>query len=270
MRTGPALLLTSVLVLLACNEPSDPPPSDDTGTTVSGSSSSSTGPDTRGDSTTAALDTTVGTGSATGTTSAVDDTSTSGSSSSSGPGESSSESTGPAPVNGCADGEREVLEDEVAYPDIAGCAGGFMVPGVLVNVPYCDRAGGDDGLEPVGIGCSIEDLCSEGWHVCDDRFEVMAAGIDDCNMIAFGGAFFATRQSGEGGNTCNPTGVNDVFGCGDIGYTNINGCAPLNRSTANGCAELPEPWICDTSLTQEAQFLVKEGPEFGGALCCRD
>jgi hypothetical protein len=273
MRLAPAPILASALLLIACSDPSAPSevPDTDSTSSSSSSSSSSSGPDTRGDSTTVALDSTAGTGSATGSsssTSALDDTSTGGSSSS-GPGESSSESTG-GPVNGCADGEREAFEDDVAYPDIAGCAGGFTVPGVVVNIPYCDRQGGDDGPEPGGVRCSVEDLCSEGWHVCADRLEVMAAGVADCGAVAFGGSFFATRQSGEGANTCNPTGVNDVFGCGDIGYTNINGCAPLNRSTANGCIQLPEPWDCNQSLGQEAEFIVKEGPEFGGALCCRD
>lgn len=276
MRLGPVPFLTSVLVLLACNDPAEPAPIDDTGTTAaSSSSSSSSGPDTRGDSTTASLDSTAGSGSATGSTSGssttgLDDTSSGGTSSSSGPGESSSESTGPGPVNGCADGEREALADELVYPDIAACAGGFAVPGVVVNVPFCDRQGGDDGLEPSGEGCSVEDLCSEGWHVCVDSAEVQAAGVADCSAEAFGGSFFATRQSGEGANTCNATGVNDVFGCGDIGYGNIMGCAPLNRSSANGCSMLPAPWDCDTSLTQEAEFITKEGPEFGGVLCCRD
>jgi hypothetical protein len=274
MRPGPAPFLTSVLVLLACNDPSTPAPSDDTGSSTAASSTSSSGPDTRGDSSTGSLDTTLGTGAATSstdatTTSALDGTGTT-DATSSGPGESSSESTGPGPVNGCADGEREAFEDEVLYPSIAGCAGGFAVPGVVVNVPYCGRLGGDDGPEPSGAGCSVEDLCSDGWHVCHSRAEVMAAGVADCSAVAFGGAFFATRQSGEGSDTCNATGLNDVFGCGDIGHTNIVGCAPLNRSTANGCAALPAPWDCDTALAQEAQFITKEGPEFGGVLCCRD
>jgi hypothetical protein len=273
MRPAPAPFLASALLLLACNDPSSPPQTEDTGSTTStsSSSSSSSGPDTRGDSTTAALDDTAGTGSATGTTggttTAPGDTSTSGSSS--GPGESS-ESTGAAPVNGCADGEREALEDELVYPDIAACAGGFTVPGMVVNIPYCERQGGDDGPVPTGTECSVEDMCSEGWHVCLDRLEVMDAGIADCSAEAWGGSFFATRQSGMGANTCNPAGVNDVFGCGDVGYTNINGCAPLNRSSANVCVELPAPWACGVSITQEAEFIVKGGPEFGGVLCCRN
>lgn len=279
IRLGPAPFVASIALLLACQDPENPPASD-TGSTSSASSSSSSGSGTRGDSTTAALDTTAaGSGSATGstsgtgTTSAVDDTSTSGSSSGPGESSSSSESTGPAPVNGCADGEREALEDEVTYPDIAACAGGWTVPGVVVNVPYCDRMGGDDGPVPTGTECSVEDLCSEGWHVCVDRLEVMDDGIADCSddTIAWGGnAFYATRQSGEGANTCNPTGLNDVFGCGDVGYTNITGCAPLNRGSANLCNQLPAPWECGVSITQEADFIVKPDPQFGGVLCCRD
>lgn len=270
MRPRLAPLLTSALVLIACNPPSEIAPSDETGSTTTGSSSSGTG----GDSTTASLDTTVGTGSATGgatgssTTSALDDTGTS--ESSSGPDESSSESTGPAPDNGCADGEREAFVDEVAYPDIAACSGGWMVPGLHFNVTYCDRDGGDDGPLPAGQGCSVEDLCSEGWHVCMDRQDVMASGVDDCNDEAYGGAFFATRQSSMGGHFCTATGVDDIFGCGDIGWSMLNDCAPLNRDSQNLCNELPEPWSCDISSTQEAEFVVKEGPEFGGVLCCRD
>lgn len=273
MHPRPALFLPSVLVLLACNEPSEVTETNATGSTSSSSSSSSSS-GTRGDSTTGSLDTTVGTGSATGsssssgTTSALDDTSTS--SSSSGPGESSSsESTGPAPVNGCADGEREAFVDEVAYPDIAACAGGWMVPGMYTNVPSCDRAGGDDGLEPAGAGCSVEDMCSEGWHVCSDRLDVMASGVADCNTEAFGGAFFATGQSSMGGHTCS-AGVDDVFGCGDVGWDMLNGCAPLNRDSQNLCSALPAPWDCGPSNLQEADFVVKEGPEFGGVMCCRD
>jgi hypothetical protein len=268
MRPAPATFLASVL-LLACSDV--PPETSDPG---SSSSSSSTGPDTRGDSTTTGSpDTTAGTGSATGgsssssTTSTLDGTSTSGSSS--GPGESSSESTGPTPVNGCADGEREAFVDEVAYPNIAACAGGWMVPGMYTNVPFCNRAGGDDGLLPAGTGCSVEDLCSEGWHVCVDRLDVMNSGVADCNTEAYGGAFFATGQSSMGGHTCS-AGVDDVFGCGDIGWDMLNGCAPLNRDSQNLCSELPDPWDCSVSNLQEAEFVVKEGPEFGGVLCCQD
>jgi hypothetical protein len=194
-------------------------------------------------------------------------------STSSGSGSSGEATTEDQPNLGCADGEREGLEDELVYPDIAACAGGWTVPGVVVNVTNCDRQGGDDGLNPAGTACSVEDLCSEGWHVCLDRVEVMDDGVADCNddTIVWGGnSFYATRQSGEAGNTCSATGANDMYGCGDVGYTMINNCAPLNRSTSNLCVALPAPWECGVSNTMEAEFIVKEGAEFGGVLCCRD
>jgi hypothetical protein len=283
---GPRPLATvpsfaSVILLLACNDAGEPHGGDASSGSSTSSTSSSTS-DTRGDSTTGSLDTTAAvTGSATGdsssssTTSPLDDTSTSGSSSS-GPGESSSssESTGSPPANGCSDGEREALEDELVYPNIAACAGGWTVPGVVVNVTNCDREGGDDGLNAAGTECSVEDLCSEGWHVCLDKVEVMDDGVANCNddTISWGGnSFYATRQSGGGSNNCDPMGLNDVFGCGDVGHTMINNCAPLNRGSANLCVDLPAPpWECGVSNTMEAQFIVKGGPEFGGVLCCRD
>ncbi|MEM9453827.1 MAG: hypothetical protein AAGF11_06580 [Myxococcota bacterium] len=196
-------------------------------------------------------------------------------SSSSGPngsstGDGSSSSGDPPSTNGCADGLREALLDEATYPDIAACAGGWMFPGVLVNTAMCNREGGDDGINPAGMGCSIEDLCGNGWHVCESQDEVLADGIADCDAVFWGGAFFATRQSGQGADTCNVNGLNDVFGCGDLGYAMINGCAPLNRSTANLCGELPDPWACDGDVASEADQLIKPAPEFGGALCCRD
>ena len=54
-------------------------------------------------------------------------------------------------------------------PNIAGCAGGFDVPGVTTAAsmqPNCGRISGNSSINPQGTGCSVEDLCSEGWHVC--------------------------------------------------------------------------------------------------------
>lgn len=187
-----------------------------------------------------------------------------------GSGSSSDGTTGEPSAIGCADGTREALPDEAQHPDIAACAGGFWVPGVDVGMPACDREGGNDGPRPDGMGCSIEDLCADGWHLCASRHEVLAAGLSDCNGVAWNSQFFATAQSGEGSNTCDPTGTNDVFGCGDVGYTNIDGCAPLNRSTGNLCVELAGPWACNDDAYDEVSYLRKPGPDYGGALCCRD
>lgn len=199
------------------------------------------------------------TGSSEGTTAALE-----------GSGSSSEGTTGGLSPVGCADGSREALLDEATFPNVAACAGGFWVAGVGAPVSLCDRQGGDDGPLPDGMGCSIADLCAEGWHLCASRQEVAAAGLDDCGAQAWDGQFFATSQSGEGSNTCNDTGTNDVFGCGDVGYGDVSGCAPLNRSTGNLCANVPGAWACMEDAYDEVSHVVKPGPDAGGALCCRD
>ncbi len=213
------------------------------------------------------------TSAAQGSTSTTTDSSassTSSGSSADGRSDSSGGTTGEPSPTGCADGFRDALLDEMQYPDIAACAGGFWVSGVHDQVPMCDRQAGNDGPVPDGMGCSIEDLCGFGWHVCVSRDEVVAGGLGDCDAELWNTQFFATGQSGEGANTCADTGTNDVYGCGDIGSTDIFDCEPLNRGTGNLCAELSGPWACDADAFDEASFIVKTGPSHGGALCCRD
>lgn len=273
MRHGLAML-TLAAALAAC---SDPVPevggqtegstgSSSTGTTAAAASTSSTGPDVgtssgpgTGEGTGSSGGPLDSTGTSDGTTVAVE-----------GSGSSSEGTTGEVSPIGCADGTREALLDELAHPNVAACAGGFWVPGVAAPVPVCDRQGGNDGPIPDGMGCSIEDLCAGGWHLCASRYEVDTAGLDGCGAQAWGGQFFATGQSGNGANDCADTGTNDVFGCGDVGYTMIDGCAPLNRSTGNLCVSLPGAWSCREDAYDEVSHLTKTGPGDGGALCCRD
>ena len=225
--------------------------------TSSGPSSAGSGEGTMGSSSSSGpLDST---GSGSGTTAAVE-----------GSGSSSESTTGEVSPVGCADGFREALLDEATFPNVAACAGGFWLAGVGAPVSLCDRQGGDDGPLPDGMGCTIEDLCAEGWHLCTSRQEVAAAGLGDCGPQAWGGQFFATSQSGNGANTCNDTGTNDVFGCGDVGYADVSGCAPLDRSTGNLCVDVPGAWACMEDAYDEVSHLVKTGSDAGGALCCRD
>lgn len=270
IRAGAAVAL--VLGLCACG--SDPPEVVDP---TESSSSSSTGGSTTGIVTSSTADTTTSvatsSSSAGGSSSGALDssgTSSGGIVATDGSGSSSEGSTGEVSTVGCADGSREALLDEATFPNIAACAGGFWVPGVALATPLCDRQGGNDGPLADGMGCTIDDLCAEGWHLCTSRQQVAAAGLGSCDGPAWGSQFFATGQSGEGANTCNDTGTNDVFGCGDVGYSNISGCAPLNRSTGNLCANLPGAWSCMEDAYDEVSYLVKPGADAGGALCCRD
>ncbi|MCH9684686.1 MAG: hypothetical protein K0V04_24840 [Deltaproteobacteria bacterium] len=273
-RPVAAPLVVALLLVPACGGTSstgdDSFTGADAGSTVSSSSGSQPGTTTAAST---SLDSSAGSGSASGGSSSGSASTSTGSvdtTQGSSSGEGSSSESGTEPGNGCADGEREVLVDEAVFTDIAGCNGGWSVPGVFPGTTMCNREGGDDGVNPVGMGCTVEDLCSEGWHLCTSAAEVADAGITNCSDRGFGGGFYATAQSGNGSDTCSAVGTNDVFGCGEVGHTAINGCAPLNRSTANLCEALPKPWSCDISDDEEAQFITKAGPQFGGVLCCRD
>ncbi|MBL8679710.1 MAG: hypothetical protein JNK05_11120 [Myxococcales bacterium] len=197
---------------------------------------------------------------------------------------------------GCADGVRDAFRDRTRYPNIAGCAGGFALPGLnLETAPTCDRIAGDDGPNPNGTGCRASDLCATGFHVCRSAGEVRARSVDGCSGArdAEPSSFWATRQTGPGCLQC-ATGTapdctnadcrsdcaatarttNDIFGCGSVGSVPQASCAPLDRSGNNLCSELPAPWRCDSGAGdvsfRESEFVVKPGPRAGGVLCCRD
>jgi hypothetical protein len=195
---------------------------------------------------------------------------------------------------GCADGQREAFMNTTMYPHIAGCAGGFSVPGIArATTLTCGRVAGDDSTNPNGDACSAADLCAVGWHVCRHPAEVAARSPDGCvGSHDAAGSFFATRQSGSGCATCAvgtdasrvctaadcatdcyPTDAqtNDVFGCGTVGSGVTASCAPLDRFGNNDCTSLPAPWDCAASDDyNEALVVRKTGPGAGGVLCCVD
>jgi hypothetical protein len=220
------------------------------------------------------------------------------------------------PPTGCADGTREGFVDIVTYPDIAGCSGGWSIPGVMLEnpgrapacptvtthdtaTPACRRQGGNSGPLPSGTGCDVADLCSAGWHVCTSAQDVAthsgSKGCAEATGPSSPPLFFATRQSSNGcgdcatgtrtasdctGNGCT-TGCaqtaalsNDVFGCGNIGdAAGLSGCDPLDRFSYNlGSALSGTNWSLtdDGSGLCEAYVVVHRGPDYGGALCCRD
>jgi len=140
----------------------------------------------------------------------------------------------PSSSLGCADGTREGFNSVAKYPNIAACAGAWQVPGFVAPetlTPQCDRHAGNDGNAPDGIGCSVADLCADGWHVCDSASEV-SMNTESCSDATPPGAppaFYATRQRGSM-MTCdrtNQTGTSNIFGCGNIGSTAMSACAPL-------------------------------------------
>ena len=176
---------------------------------------------------------------------------------------------------GCADGSREGLRDTAAFPDIAACDGAWSVGGVQVAAPACSRGAGDDGVNPSGQGCNIEDLCAEGWHVCRSEADTDVHLDSTCAAAATASgfpanAFYTTAQSGSGASACEATGASELFGCGTQGLPPGAGCGVLNAASAAGCAALVSGgWSCPAT-GMEALSVVKTGQGNGGALCCRN
>jgi hypothetical protein len=185
----------------------------------------------------------------------------------------------PDPTCGCADGFREAFLDRQTQPNIAGCAGAFDVPGVTTAeslAPACGRGAGDDAVNKAGVGCSVEDLCSAGWHVCKSAVEVAArsttGGCESPDPST--NAFWLTRQSETPGGECAaPVVIDNLVGCGNLGEPAAASCAPLLRVlSVNDC--IPSAaWYCGDGPKDEpseATLVKKTGLAEGGALCCRD
>ncbi|MBX3125210.1 MAG: hypothetical protein KF718_00755 [Polyangiaceae bacterium] len=174
---------------------------------------------------------------------------------------------------GCSDGQREGYTNLTSFPNIAACAGGFSVAGVKTTAsmtPQCGRNAGDDSSNASGTGCSVADLCAEGWRVCNGSADVTARAAG-CTTAT---GFWATRQSTSNGTSCSATGTNNVVGCGTTGYGfsgGLNGCSPLNRAIGNGLGDCPAGWSCGSSSSSEANNVTRFGTgSTGGVLCCRE
>jgi hypothetical protein len=189
----------------------------------------------------------------------------------------------PPAVVGCADGAREGLLDLATYPAIAACEGGWQVQGLISNAarsPACARAGGNQGTQPDGQGCSAADLCAAGWHVCESAAEVTSRGgkCADAILPANGRkVFYATRQPGDdscnssGNSGAGPNGDNLVHGCGNFALVSAFRCAPLNASMHDDDCTANPPWRCNTSNNRtEISVVTKPGSALGGVLCCKD
>lgn len=181
---------------------------------------------------------------------------------------------------GCADGTREGFIDVRGWRNIAGCAGAFDVPGLLdpaSRAPQCDREAGDTGLNQLGRGCSVSDLCAEGWHVCAGPDEVGTLSPTDCESAADPDhpQFFLVRAGASEQGLCgpDPMAANDLHGCGSLGQPEAESCQPLERRLSFAdCLASAGVWQCGgpEEPHREALVVTKPAPSQGGALCCRD
>jgi hypothetical protein len=237
-----------------------------------GATSSATSTSSTSASTTAATSTSSTSASTTATTTTAEATTAATTSATSGSG-------GGVDAVGCSDGSREYFVDLQGQPDIAGCSGGFSVAGVSTPgsmAPACGRVAGNDSANPTGSGCTVEDLCSVGWHVCVDAADVgNSSSTGQCDAAA-PNEFWLTRQVQDSQGTCAPPpAVNNITGCGTLGGSpqDPQSCAPLtNRMRAADCVPT-QAWYCGATQADgaiESQLVVKVGPAEGGVLCCRD
>jgi hypothetical protein len=182
---------------------------------------------------------------------------------------------------GCADGTREGFTSIATYPDLAACAGGWQIPGLIgpgTTIPACERRAGDDGARPDGQGCSVADLCAEGWHVCESAHEFSTKATDCGDALPPAGGmlvFYGTRQRGPD-KTCDPanlTGTNNVYGCGNFGSPAMAACAPFKTMIRDADCKANPPWMCvDGPIDYNVSELLgvtKPGAAHGGVLCCR-
>lgn len=151
--------------------------------------------------------------------------------------------------SGCSDGTREGFLHLASYPNLSACGGAWDIPGIHNVDPACSRDSGNDGVNPLGLGCNVTDLCAEGWHVCLGKDDVLAHNSTGCDGImncAESPAFFVVRTSSIGAFYCapdtigDPASQNDLFGCGDL-----------------GCPT--KPYVCEGTLTPNSQTKCVQG-----------
>lgn len=182
---------------------------------------------------------------------------------------------------GCSDGTREAFTSTNTHPNIAGCSGGWSIPGVTTQaslVPTCNRNSGNSSNNQAGTGCSVEDLCAVGWHVCNDAQEVgMRSGTGKCDTISMLSStnFWTTRQSMDQNLNCAPNSHNNFVGCtlGNLGTLQPGqGCAPLDSAMYYASCQANPPWQCGNQNTaqNEADLVTKTGSDHGGVICCRN
>lgn len=178
---------------------------------------------------------------------------------------------GTTSTQGCSDQTREGFTSVASHPSIAGCAGGWSVPGLTpAKSPSCGLKSGNSSANPSGSGCAAEDLCATSWHICATATEVAAKSSTGCTgATSASGLFFASRQSGPGYMQCGQ-GTNDLFGCGTLGDAPDSSCTPLDRFSHDLCSSLGSPWSCGSDGEAEAKNVTKSSDSGGGVLCCKN
>lgn len=188
-------------------------------------------------------------------------------------------------LSGCSDGSREWFQDELLYPHIAGCAGGFSQPGLKdrngnPKFPACERNAGNHAPNPSGEGCSAADLCESGWKICDSPLSILSASrgrfCDNSNQRELlDGSFFASASTlSTLQNSCSSKvpSSNTIAGCGNLHsntFCEIYGASVF--SDAVSCDSLPSSWNCSVLDSTDPVFDITNAfSDNNGVLCCRE
>jgi hypothetical protein len=203
---------------------------------------------------------------------------------------------------GCALGSRS--PEDPGLPNLAFCPAAWTVPGVLGSASLatpCNR-------EPAqkGAGCTVEDNCEPGWHVCATDGDVEMHGLtkEDCAGLDIAQSFWATRQPGLLGGAPDATGaVGTYCATGPMATARVIGCGalyprgvvrPAGPGMGPSCNVLQryigfvttltpppmpvfdctagsnEAWVCTTMQGMEGLLVTKPKIERGGVICCRN
>jgi len=116
------------------------------------------------------------------------------------------------------------------------------------------------------MGCSAEDLCASGWHICTDQADFSLSSGNCSELVSDLPTFYATAQGSAGSNICDGNGANDIFGCGRACGAPTSQCGSLDR-VLTSMTPLAG-WDLGSIDTAERDNVSKaEGS--GGVLCCR-
>jgi hypothetical protein len=173
---------------------------------------------------------------------------------------------GPPATLGCADGQREGLNDLARFPHVAACLGSWIDAKDLRGQPSGTACG--DDLRP----CSAPaDLCAPGWHICGtsgDPAELQRLSASDCEQ-AGGGIYLSALSycSGNAGGCSYASSQSEPYGCTASGTCSEAVCCGAGCPGYGACAD--GVWPGRTHVITDGDGCGgAHARTAGGVLCC--
>ena len=167
---------------------------------------------------------------------------------------------------GCADGQREGLNDLVRFPHVAACLGSWTDAKSLRAPPTGVACGDDNGP------CAVPaDLCAPGWHVCGvtgDPAELHRLTALECEQAGGGSYASALSYCASKSAACTyAASQKDPYGCMAGGACSEPVCCGAACNSYGSCVDgvwpgkthiIPDENACGAAYARTA----------GGVLCC--